>query len=680
MPQIESGAIKNIGILAHVDAGKTTLTEQILFVSGVIRKPGSVDNGTTQTDWLPIERSRGISVRSAGTAFIRNNERINLLDTPGHVDFAGEVERCLLALDGVILVVSAVEGIQSHTENLWRAIENLRLPVIIFVNKIDRAGSSYDELLQSFSENLPCETARRFISLNRPLNEAGMDCSVQPEPFLWDKMTDTASEFDNELMRTYLADGDLTPEQIKNSFRECVFRKEIIPVLCGSAKLGVGITALLDAVTDYMPKSDKKSINRLSAYVYKIEHDALMGKIAHVRMFGGELNVRDRVSPYKEPDIYDPSENTEKNSNAAFSSYTSDSDAEDKISQIRQFSGQKYSDISSIKEGDIAALCGLRSFKAGDFIGNVRLPSNYKLANPFLSVRVIPKNKDQLSPLMTALGELTDEDPLLSCKWEKTEREILISITGEIQLEVISALLKDRYGLSADFSPPSVIYKETPAKCGYGYEAYTMPKPCWAVVRLYFEPLPRGSGVVYDGGHIPSNKLFYKYQTHIRRSFFESLEQGLYGWEVTDFKATLADGEHHTIHTHPLDFFVATPMAVMNGLSNTGTILLEPYLRVRINADESLTGRIISDILFMRGQFDSPVIKKNSVTIEASLPVESSLGYPVKLQSLSGGKATFYSGFEGYRECPTGLGKTAPRRGINPLDRAKWILQARGAL
>ena len=214
MRQIASEAIKNIGILAHVDAGKTTLTEQILFVSGVIRKPGSVDNGTTQTDWLPIERSRGISVRSAGATFIRGNERINLLDTPGHVDFAGEVERCLLALDGVILVISAVEGIQSHTENLWRAVENLSLPVIIFVNKIDRAGSSYDELLQSFSENLPCVKPRRFFSMNRPLNEAETDCSVQPEPFLQDKMADAASEFDNELMRTYLTDGNLTPEQI----------------------------------------------------------------------------------------------------------------------------------------------------------------------------------------------------------------------------------------------------------------------------------------------------------------------------------------------------------------------------------------------------------------------------------------------------------------------------------
>ncbi|MHB1151350.1 MAG: GTP-binding protein [Eubacteriales bacterium] len=671
MRNITDEIIKNIGILAHVDAGKTTLTEQILFFSGAIRKAGSVDSGTTQTDWLPIERSRGISVRSARASFYRGNELINLIDTPGHVDFAGEVERCLLALDGVILVISAVEGIQSHTENLWNALEKLRLPVILFINKIDRAGSNYDELLSSFPDNLICETSRLFFPLNRPVNEGGNECSIKAETFLSDKMTDAAAEYDDNLMKAYLLNGNLSDNQIKESFRECVFKKEIIPVLCGSAKLGIGINELLNAVTEYMPQAAKKSADHLSAYVYKIEHDDVMGKVAHVRMFGGELNVRDLVAPYKEPTEYEISDHSKNIAGL---------NTGDKITQIRQFSGQKFNDISSIRSGDIAALCGLRSFRAGDVIGKTELAANFKLANPFLSVKVMPKTPDQLTPLMTAISELTEEDPLLSYKWEKTEREILINITGEIQLEVISVLIKERYGLTADFSPPSVIYKETPAKAGYGFEAYTMPKPCWAVVKLYFEPLPRGSGVVYDGGHIQSNKLFYKYQTHIRRSFMDSLEQGLYGWEVTDFKATLADGEHHTIHTHPLDFFVATPMAVMNGLSNTGTLLLEPFLGVRINADEVLTGKIISDIIMMRGQFDAPVIRKNTVTIEASLPVASSLSYPIKLASMSGGKAIFYSRFDGYREVPMELGQTTPRRGINPLDRAKWILQARGAL
>ncbi len=207
-----------------------------------------------------------------------------------------------------------------------------------------------------------------------------------------------------------------------------------------------------------------------------------------------------------------------------------------------------------------------------------------------------------------------------------------------------------------------------------------MPKPCWAVVKFLFEPLPRGSGVVYDGGRIPSNKLFYRYQTHIRQSFFQSLEQGMLGWEVTDFKATLVDGEHHTVHTHPLDFFVATPMAIMDGLRNTGTLLLEPFLRVRIRAGRQYLGKILSDIGLMRGEFDDPVITEDQAELEASLPVATSLDYPVRLAALTGGTAVWSSDFEGYRECPLELGATCPRRGINPLDRAKWILQARGAI
>jgi len=207
-----------------------------------------------------------------------------------------------------------------------------------------------------------------------------------------------------------------------------------------------------------------------------------------------------------------------------------------------------------------------------------------------------------------------------------------------------------------------------------------MPKPCWAVVRLALEPLPRGSGIIYDGGRVPSNKLFYRYQEHIRQSFYDSLAQGLYGWEITDMKATLTDGEHHTIHTHPLDFFTATPMAVMNGLHRTGTTLLEPILAVRIKSGTEHLGKIISDITMMRGEFDEPVIRGDAMTLEALLPAATSLDYPVRLAAQSGGRAIFSSRFHGYREVDLALGRTSPRRGIDPLDRAKWILQARGAI
>ncbi len=645
--------IFNIGILAHVDAGKTTLTEQILYLSGALRKAGSVDSGSTQTDYLAVERERGISVRAAQTSFAWKEKLINLIDTPGHVDFASEVERTFGVMDGAVLLLSAVEGIQSYTESLWRALRKLQIPTVVFINKVDRAGSRFNELCEEFARLLPCD-GTTLLPLSEVKNEGLKDFEVSQIHNVKEKVTEALADYDDSIAEAYLSGDDISGETLKGALISAVGNRSIVPIFCGCAQKNIGIEPLLDAVITLLPSADKKLSDKLSATVFKIEHDKTMGKIAHVRMYGGEFKARDTV------DV--------------------GTGTHEKITQIRKFNGQKYFDVGSVGAGDIAALCGLSSIKAMDTIGSSMLSNSYRLANPFLSVKVIPQNDAETMPLLAALRELSDEDPLLDCKWEKSEREILISITGRMQMEIISSLLKERYNLSACFSEPSVIYKETPKKEGFGYEHYTMPKPCWAVVKLKFEPLPRGSGVVYDGGKVPNNSCFYKYQEHIRKSFFANIEQGPLGWEVTDFKATLADAEHHTMHTHPLDFFVATPMAIMNGLTNIGTALLEPFLKVRISASSEYLGKVIGDITSMRGEFDTPVMNGDNFTLEASLPVATSLDYPVRLATLTHGKGLFFSSFDTYRECPLELGKTAKRRGPNPLDRAKWILYARGAM
>lgn len=641
-----------LGILAHVDAGKTTLTEQFLYHSGALRQAGSVDRGTAQTDWLPIERERGISVRTAQTSFTWKDHVINLIDTPGHVDFAGETERALAAIDCAVLLISAVEGVQSHTENLWRALRKLNIPTIIYINKIDRAGSRFDALCDEIPRVLPFK-GMSLLKLSQAENEGLENFTVSEIPYIKERITEVVADYDDGIADAYLSGTPAQSGALKDALIKCVHNCKIVPMLCGCAQKSAGIIPLLDAIITLLPTSDKKLTDTLSALVFKLEHDKTMGKIAHVRMYGGELHARDSI--------------------------TTDAGTE-KISQIRKFNGQKYIDVGSVSAGDIAALCGLSNIKVLDPIGSYMLPESLRLANPFLSVSVQPSSDAELMPLLTALRELSDEDPLLDCKWEKSEREIVISITGRIQLEVIDSLLRTRYGLTATFSEPSVIYKETPAASGFGYDAYTMPKPCWAVVKLRFDPLPRGSGVIYDGGKIPHDTCFYKYQEHIRKSFYKSLEQGRLGWEVTDFRATLVGAEHHTMHTHPLDFFVATPMAVMNGLHNIGTLLLEPFLRVRISAGTEYLGKIISDITKMRGEFDQPVQSGDSFTIEASLPVATSLDYPVRLAAMTHGKGIFFSSFDGYRECPLELGRTAKRRGPDPLDRSKWILYSRGAM
>lgn len=654
----EANKILNIGIFAHVDAGKTTLTEQLLTVGGKLRQAGSVDRGTAQTDFLPVERERGISVVAAATDMAWKGFHINIIDTPGHVDFAGEAERAMIALDGAILVVSAVEGVQSHTENLWHAFEAMNIPCLVFINKIDRTGSAFFDVVEHLGE---LDGFTPYL-VTQPQSEGGRDCAVTPVPRTREALTELLADHDDAVAEAYLSGLALTDEQLQGCLRQTVGARRLTPVLCGSSLLSVGIEPLLDSVVSLLPTADSRLTETLSGLIFKIEHDKTMGKIAHVRLFGGEIQNRDTVT------------------------LNEDRDAEgnplrpEKVTQIRKFNGSRYIDVGSVRAGDIAALCGLERARAFDTVGEYRLSEIYRLANPYLTVRVSPKKESELTALVSAVKELSDEDPLIGYKWEKSEREVHVNITGEIQREILAAILLHRYGLETSFSDPSVIYKETPTASGIGFEAYTMPKPCWAVVKLGIEPLPRGSGVVFDPGSVPHNKLFYKYQTHIKASLLSSLEQGNYGWELTDMKVTLLDGEHHTIHTHPLDFFVATPMALMDGINRIGTTLLEPMLKVKIQAEDAFLGKILSDITTMRGDFDTPHLKNGSCTVHGRVPVATTLDWPVRLAAMTGGRALYSATFDGYRECPTELGATAKRRGINPLDRAKWILYARGAI
>ena len=280
---------------------------------------------------------------------------------------------------------------------------------------------------------------------------------------------------------------------------------------------------------------------------------------------------------------------------------------------------------------------------------------------------------------MEALQELTQEDPLLDLEWIPESRELLLRITGKIQLEVLTEVIRERYSLEVSFSNPTVIYKETPASTAEGEEVYLAPKPCWAIVKLLVEPLPRGSGIQFESV-IKEKELPYRYQNHVRQSLPEALKQGRKGWEVTDAKFTLIGGQHHHVHTHPLDFFVATPVAVQRALVNCGTLLLEPMVRVTLSAQEELLGKVIRDMVAMRGEFDTPLIHQGQFTLEAQLPVATSLDYPTTFRSMTSGKGAYASQFIGYQECPPGEGKEASRRGVDPLDHAKWILYARSAM
>ncbi|MBQ8578110.1 MAG: GTP-binding protein [Clostridia bacterium] len=702
---------RNIGILAHVDAGKTTLTEQILYRTGVLRAPGSVDAGTTATDSMDIERRRGISVRSAAATTEYGGCTLNLIDTPGHVDFAGEVERSLAALDFAVVLVSAVEGVRAHTEHVLRALDRAALPYLVFINKIDRAGADVSRVLSECAEG----GGRAPVLLSRVCGQetesptaetlTGAEFSAA--------VTEGLCEIDPTAEEAFLSDTPLSAEQALSLLKNEIAACRAVPVLCGSAKLGIGIVPLLDFLVTCMPDSSARGEEdgRLSGVIYKVEYDKSIGKVAHVRLFGGEISNRDEVTilpPVTNGTSSSVPESADTESSAAESSPTgnelTDTSAgeeteentavavetppppKEKVSQIRRFTGGKYTDAGSVHAGEIAALCGLPHARVGHFVGSI--PSSlstsdaYRLAQPYLRVRVTPadtaKDPEALPRLADALQKLSDEEPYMDAKWENGQRDIVINTTGTIQLEVIESLLQSRFGLSAQFSPPTVIYKETPADEGIAYADYTMPKPCWAVVKFRFEPMPRGYGVSYHG-RLPSNQCFYRYQSHIRQSFNDCLKQGLYGWEVTDFRCTLIGGQHHTIHTHPLDFFVCTPMAFMNGLLSTGVTLLEPMLALHITLPAELSGKVITEVTRMGGEYDSPVLHSGNAILSACVPAANAMDFPVRLASMSGGRAVLGTTFSGYRECRDGQIHENPRIGVNPLDRSKWILWARGA-
>ena len=666
MPQ----KIHNIGILAHVDSGKTTLTEQLLYMTGAIRSAGSVDSGTTATDSLSIEKQRGISVRTATATTQWQGVTINIIDTPGHIDFAGEVERAISALDYAVVIVSAVEGVRAHTENILKSLDVANLPRIVFINKVDRAGADVSGVIKEL-EGISSQAHMLMTDIE---NEGTENCHIVPlnDEAFCERATETLADISDEVAEFFLDDKVLSKEKADELIRKEISDCRLTPVVFGSAKYAVGIKELADVLVRYMPDSTRRATDNLCGIIFKIEHDKNLGKVSHIRLFGGEIANRDEVElfiPEKKLIIETDAVDIEEKKSI-----------KEKVSQIKKFCGAKSTDIGIVRSGDVAAVCGLPSAKNGFYIGTPVKSEEANLVNPFLRVKVTPTDGDPLKvpTLAAALGELSDEEPYIDAKWENGQKEITISTTGRIQLEVLSNLLKERYNLSADFSPPTVIYKETPSTTGTGLARYTMPKPCWAVVEFYIEPMPRGYGVSYHG-RLPNNQCYYRYQSHIRTSFNQCLSQGLYGWEVTDFKCTLVGGEHHTIHTHPLDFFVCTPMAFMNGMNAVGSTILEPLLKIRVTAPEDFSGKIFSEVVKMGGEYDNPVIRSGMVTTEAIVPVATSMNFPERLATLTSGKAVLSQSFHGYRECNDSLEHINPRNGVNPLDRSKWILWARGA-
>lgn len=619
--------IRNIGIFAHVDAGKTTLTERILQHCGAIRTVGSVDDGTAHTDRMDIERRRGISVYSTCAPVSWKGCRINIIDTPGHIDFSAEVERSIWAMDCAVMLISAAEGIQPQTEALFSALKGK--PTIIFVNKTDREGADYDAVLASARE-----------MLDQDIVEAADDGTVM----------EFIAERDEKALEDYMEGTVYERARLDEIIARMTAQRRAIPALSGSALKDIGVEPLLDAIVKYLPGSGGDPCGPLCGVVFHVETDKAMGRAAYVRMFSGTLRNRDAVG-------------------------------ERKISQIRDISlDGRRADTGELSAGQIGVIYGLGDIRAGDVLGDGKPPVGINpgsLRQPLLLVKVDPLDEVNLDNLRKALNELSAEDPLLSV--DEYQRRPHVRVMGAIQLEILEDTLKNRFEIGVQFGPPNVIYRETIAQRAEGFYAYTMPKPCWAVIKFAIEPLPRGSGVVFES-IVPARDIMPRYQHQVEQAIPIATRQGMLGWQVDDVKITLIDGNHHLIHTHPLDFIVATPVAFLDGLRRGGSVLLEPVLDMRITVPEDCAGRVMGEIIAMRGETIDSQAVRDMIRMVCEVPVATSVDFSQRLAAITGGRGAMSTSLKGYRECPLDMGKTCERRGVHPLDTSKYILAARSAL
>ena len=633
--------LRNIGIFAHVDAGKTTLSEQLLAHAGAIRTKGSVDSGTAHTDTLPVERRRGISVKATCVRFRHKDVQVNLIDTPGHVDFSAEVERSLWALDGAVLVVCAVEGVQPQTEVLFSAMQEQHIPVIFFINKTDRVGADPDRVLGQIHRLL----TKKAVLLSDT-----------------DSVIESICDKDDALFERFLNGETFEEEFLRHRLAMLTRDAEAYPVLRGSALRDEGVLDLLDAIADVFPAPS--NCDGLCGVVFAAQQDRNLGRGVWIRLFGGTLENR---MPILLPAGTDPITGEEKTESV-------------KISQIFDPEGTPTGKLTA---GDIGIVYGLGNVSIGQVIGDSsslprRMESGH-LRTPLITVQVIPEKPEQMQALHQAFTILSGEDPLLQAQYIRTLNELHLQVMGTIQLEILEEILKTRFNLNVTFTPPAIIYRETVSKSCEGYVAYLEPKPCWAILRFRIDPAPRGSGVTYTS-QVPVRTVKSQYQNQVAQAIPLALSQGRLGWQVTDVNITLIDGGDHQFHTHPLDFIVATPMAIQDGLRQGGSTLLEPILDVRFLLPPESVGRVISDVSAMRGEVLDSFSDGERMILNARIPVQSSLDYSITLASFTGGRGAMSVRLHGYRECPLELGATAKRRNVDPLDTSKYILAARSAL
>jgi ribosomal protection tetracycline resistance protein len=613
----------NLGIVAHVDAGKTTLTERLLHAAGVIDEVGSVDKGTTQTDSLPLEQQRGITIKAAVVSFELGDVTINLIDTPGHPDFIAEVERVLSVLDGAVLVVSAVEGVQPQTRILMRALRRLRIPTLIFVNKLDRLGADFDRTVAAISERLtPAVVVTHSL-------ESRADAAVE-----------VLAENDEALLAAYVDDAaSVTARMLRHALAAQTRQALVHPVFSGAAITGEGVEALSAGLVELLPSAVGDPTGPVSGTVFKIERGAGGEKLAYVRMFSGTVRTRDVV--HFGPD-------------------------EAKVTAISVFDRGGAHRRPAVSGRQIAKLAGLREVEIGSTIGEVppRAPRR-EFPPPTLQSVVVPRNPDDGQQLRVALEQLAEQDPLINVRQEGSEHKLTISLYGEVQKEVIEATLASDFGLDVAFRETTPIYVERPVATGQGLEVlHGDTNPHLATIGLRIAPAPAESGIAFrlevDTRTVP----LYVYKTrdsfaaHMDGYVRDALREGLFGWQVTDCVVTMNECGYSVPDGPPsrrgplstaADFRKLTPQVARQALEQARTVVCEPTVRVALEVPTSALGSVFPALIRLGAEVETPSPRGTLTTIDAVLPVTRADELQRQLAGLTGGEGVLESTFAGYQ-------------------------------
>ncbi len=661
--------IVNIGILAHVDAGKTSLTERILFETGVIGSIGSVDKGTTQTDTLDLERARGITIKSAVVSFRLNDLKVNLIDTPGHADFVAEVERSLGVLDGVVLVVSAVEGVQSQTRRLARAIRAAGLPLLVFVNKIDRVGARSEALLGDIHRKLDL----RVLAMNAVDGIGARSAAVSPcdrAGSIWrSEVIDLLAETNERVIEEFdRSGGRLCSVFLDGELRTQVAAGTIVPVFFGSAIMGVGVADLLAGVEEWLPTADEAVDAPADGAVFKIARRPSGGKIVYARMATGRVTVRDRVMVWRRDATGEIEE------------------SEERVTGVDLFDSGSARAVDSAGAGEIVGLHGLRAARIGDRIGSGASclgggagfqdhPRAFPA--PALESVVRPADAGQITRLRSALEQLAEQDPLITLRQRNEKGEISLRLFGEVQKEVVMETLARDYGIDVTFGASQTICVERSSGLGKAVEIISEGEnPFYATIGFSVAPGPIGSGIRYerDLGSLPL--AFYR---AIEETVYETLGQGIRGWEVTDTVVSLTDAGFSAPVSTAADFRKLTPLVLMRALLEGGTTVCEPIERLELDIPEDTYGAVCGALVNARAAIRTTRSEGASLVVVCEIPTVELRGVEHQLPGLTRGDGGWVSSFGGYVPV-SGEAPERKRVGPNPLNRAHYLAEvARGA-